>query len=88
VAFDAAFARDVVLPLAEAAYTVMGRGPAMTTLPTPRARTPQVPGATVLLGANLQHAGAPQRGVELTQRNAEQPSGSHDQRVAADQLVQ
>jgi hypothetical protein len=32
VAFDAAFARDVVLPLAEAAYTVMGGGPA--TLPS------------------------------------------------------
>jgi triacylglycerol lipase len=31
VAFDPAFARDVVLPLAEAAYTVMGGGPA--TLP-------------------------------------------------------
>jgi triacylglycerol lipase len=31
VAFDATFARDVVLPLAEAAYTVMGGGPA--TLP-------------------------------------------------------
>ena len=39
------------------------------------------------LGANLQDARAPQRGVELAQRNAEQPSGSHDQRVAADQLL-
>jgi triacylglycerol lipase len=28
VAFDATFARDVVLPLAQAAYTVMGGGPA------------------------------------------------------------
>ena len=37
VAFDAAFARDVVLPLAEAAYTVMGGGSA--TLPPGYART-------------------------------------------------
>jgi triacylglycerol lipase len=37
VAFDAAFARDVVLPLAEGAYTVMGGGPA--TLPSGYAQT-------------------------------------------------
>src|SRR5581483_10186957 len=40
-----------------------------------------------LLGADLQDAGPPQRGVELAQWNAEQPSGTRDQRVATGSLV-
>jgi triacylglycerol lipase len=49
VAFDAAFARDVVLPLAEAAYTVMGGGSA--TLPSGYAQTTLIQADAVVLTA-------------------------------------
>ena len=49
VAFDAAFARDVVLPLAEAAYTVMGGGAA--TLPSGYAQTSVIRADTAALTA-------------------------------------
>jgi triacylglycerol lipase len=49
VAFDAAFARDVVLPLAEAAYTVMGGGAA--TLPSGYVQTSVIRADTAALTA-------------------------------------
>jgi hypothetical protein len=49
VAFDAAFARDVVLPLAEAAYTVMGGGQAA--LPTGYVQTSLIQADAVVLTA-------------------------------------
>jgi triacylglycerol lipase len=49
VAFDAAFARDVVLPLAEAAYTVMGGGAA--SLPSGYAQTSVIRADTAALTA-------------------------------------
>src|ERR1700738_2487022 len=49
VAFDGAFARDVVLPLAEAAYTVMGGGAA--TLPSGYALTSVIRADTAALPA-------------------------------------
>jgi triacylglycerol lipase len=49
VAFDAAFARDVVLPLAEAAYTVMGGGQA--SLPAAYAQTSLIQADGVVLTA-------------------------------------
>lgn len=49
MAFDAAFAHDVVLPLAEAAYTVMGGGPA--TLPTGYSQTSLIQADSVVLTA-------------------------------------
>jgi len=49
VAFDAAFARDVVLPLAEAAYTVMGGSQA--TLPPGYAQTSLIQADAVVLAA-------------------------------------
>jgi triacylglycerol lipase len=49
VAFDAAFARDVVLPLAEAAYAVMGGGAA--TLPSGYAQTSVIRADTAALTA-------------------------------------
>ncbi len=49
MAFDAAFARDVVLPLAEAAYTVMGGGAA--TLPSGYAQTSVIRADTAALTA-------------------------------------
>src|SRR5271156_2063884 len=49
VAFDAAFARDVVLPLAQAAYTVMGGGAA--TLPSGYAQTSVIRADTAALTA-------------------------------------
>jgi hypothetical protein len=49
VAFDAAFARDVVLPLAQAAYTVMGGGRAA--LPAGYAQTSLIEADAVVLTA-------------------------------------
>jgi triacylglycerol lipase len=49
VAFDATFARDVVLPLAQAAYTVMGGGPA--TLPPGYTQTNLIKADAVALAA-------------------------------------
>jgi triacylglycerol lipase len=49
VAFDATFARDVVLPLAEAAYTVMGGGPAA--LPSGYTQTSAIQADTAALMA-------------------------------------
>ena len=49
MAFDPAFARDVVLPLAEAAYAVMGGGPA--TLPPGYSQTSVIHADTVALTA-------------------------------------
>jgi len=49
VAFDATFARDVVLPLAEAAYTVMAGGPA--TLPSGYTQTSLIRADTAALTA-------------------------------------
>jgi triacylglycerol lipase len=49
VAFDPVFARDVVLPLAEAAYTVMGGGPA--TLPPGYSQTSVIRADATMLTA-------------------------------------
>jgi len=65
VAFDAVFARDVVLPLAQAAYAVMGGGPA--TLPPGYTQTNVIKADAVALAAMV----APQPAVAAMTKNTD-----------------